>query len=132
MADPKYSLAAIQTAAAEGNIELDEKRARDEVLRFFDRFEQCYPFAAKVLLALRPEDFRKRVQLGDPPHPGIYDEYGIDLSEELAKEHGVPRNWYLKVRLYEGLYGNNAFLVSLHVPVYDLKREGGSRPPRRK
>lgn len=132
VADSLYDLAKIHDAARGERIELDEKRARDEVLRFFETLLDCYPFAAAVLLELQPQHFRKRVQLTDPPHPGWYDEYGITISESLAEQHMVPRDWYLKVQLYDGLYDENAFLVSLHPAEYELKRGGDSKSPKEK
>lgn len=101
---------------------------------FFDTFLECLTFAKDVLLALRAEEWRKTVRLPNPPHAGEYDEYGHKLSDELCRKHGVEsREWYVKLRLTEGLYGDAVFLVSLHEPERPLlaPRRGlksGGRP----
>lgn len=126
----KYSLRLVHEAAQGERVELDESRARDEVLRFFSTLLECYPFAAGVLLELRDEDFSETISLPNPPHGGLYDVYGIRISETLASKHSVTvREWYLKLRLYESWSGETVFLVSLHPLGYPLRRVGGVLKP---
>lgn len=125
----KYLLRSVHDAARGERIELDEKRARDEVLLHFDTLLDCYPFAAGVLLELREADFSETVQLPNPPHAGVYDVYGIRISQALAEKHGLQvREWYLKLRLYESWSGETVFLVSLHPLEFSLRRVGGILP----
>lgn len=121
----KYDLERVREAARDERIELDEKRARDELGRFFTTWLHAYPFAADVLLELQPEDFCKTVPLGTP-HAGEYDVYGLRISDALAARHGVSQlAWYLKLRLYEGFSGEVVFFVSLHPLEFDMERVGG-------
>jgi len=126
----KYSLKLVHEAARAERVELDESRARDEVMRFFASLLECYPFAAGVLLELRDEDFSETIQLPKPPHGGTYDVYGLRVSEDLASKHCVKvREWYLKLRLYESWSGEAVFLVSLHPLEFPLRRVGGVLKP---
>jgi len=124
----KYRLEDVHEAARGERIELDSSRALDEVLRHFDTLLECYPFAASVLLELRAEHWTKSVTLPDQPYAGVYDEYIIHISEALATKHGVARDWYLKLRLYEALSGETVFLVSLHPPERPASKRGARKP----
>lgn len=104
---------------------MDEASAWNKVSPFFDTFLECLDFAKDVVLALREDEWRCTVRLPNPPHAGEYDEYGHSLSDALCREHGVEsREWYVKLRLTEGLYGDAVFLVSLHVAERPLKNSG--------
>lgn len=81
-------------------------------------------------MELQLSDFSETVQLPNPPHAGVYDVYGIRISQGLAEKHGLQvREWYLKLRLYESLSGETVFLVSLHPLEFSLRRDGGVLKP---
>lgn len=123
---PKHDLAVVRAAALEGRVELDERRARDEVLRFISEFVAAYAFASDVLCALQPEGYAETIEL-QPPHAGSYDVYGLELAPSIAQRHGVPDGgWYVKLRLYESFEGETVFLVSLHPLEHDLECSGGT------
>jgi hypothetical protein len=78
---------------------------------------ECVAFATDAVLALRVEDWRQTVKLPNPPFAGEYDEYFVKIDDAMKTKHGVLNTeWYLKLSLSEGLYGDDVFLVSLHVP----------------
>ncbi len=121
-----YELRLVVEAAREGRIELDESRARDQVAQFFERWVDVYPFAIDVLQELTNDDYAETVTLQYPPHHGTYDVYGHALSDAVARAHRVAtRCWYVKLRLYDGLYGEVVFLVSLHPMERGMRRVGG-------
>ena len=129
MAEPTYGLDRVHACARAKQLELDFKRARDELLLVLETIEDCYRFAAAVLLELEPDDFCQPVTLG-PPNAGTYDEYGIRISDQLTEEFGVSRCWYLKFKLTEtDLSGETVFLVSLHKLNKPMPRKGGRLNP---
>lgn len=124
----KYSLADVHAAAREGNIEFDEASALHKTSPLFETFLEVHRFAQDVLLALRDQDWRKTVELG-PPHDGSYDVYEKSLDVDVCEKHGVGSQWYLKLKLVEGLYGHGVFFVSFHQPEHPFKNSN-PKPPR--
>lgn len=122
----RYSLLEVRAAALDGNVEFDEARALHTTTPFFGTLLEVHQFARDVLLALEEADWRKCVQL-EPPHDGWYDVYEKSLAPALCGKHGVPSDWYLKLRLIEGLYGSAVFLVSLHQPEHPFSRPAAPR-----
>jgi hypothetical protein len=126
----RYELSAVHAAAREERVELDERRARDELLRFFKTMLECYPFAAAVLLELQSEDWSETIMLEDPPHGGSYDIYGVRISDSLLSRYPkVAREWYVKLRLTASWTGETVFLVSIHPLEFSLRRAGGELKP---
>jgi hypothetical protein len=124
----RYDLTEVHAAARGGAIELDERRARDEVLLYLASFVDAYPLAAELLLALTSDDFVETVTL-EPPHAGAYDVYALALPAAVGARHGVPAcGWYLKLQLREGLFGESVFLVSMHPLERGIQRVGGWLP----
>jgi hypothetical protein len=119
----KYSLAHVQEAAREGNVEFDEASALHKTSPFFSTFLEFHQFARDVLLSLRADDWKKSVELG-PPHDGWYDVYEKQLDQATCQAHGVPAEWYLKLKLNEGLFGQSVFFVSFHQPEHAFKKPG--------
>lgn len=117
----KYSLADVHAAALDGSVELDESRALHTTTPLFATLLEVHRFAQDVLLSLAEEDWRQTVALG-PPHDGSYDVYEKTLDAALCAKHGVESEWYVKLRLIDGVFGNTVFLVSLHQPERAFKR----------
>ena len=122
----KYSLADVHEAARDGSIEFDEASALHKTTPFFDTFLEVHRFAKDVLLSLREPDWRKSVQL-EPPHDGWYDVYEKVLDPAICKSHGVEAEWYLKLKLIEGLYGKSVFFVSFHQPEHAFQKPNDKR-----
>lgn len=119
-------MADLHAAARDGSIEFDEASALHKTTPFFDTFLEVHAFAKAVLLSLRAEDWRKSVEL-QPPHDGWYDVYEKVLDAAICKEHGVSAEWYLKLRLIEGLFGHSVFFVSFHQPERPFKPKPSKR-----
>lgn len=122
----KNPLADVHAAARDGSLEFDEASALHKSSPWFETFLELHVFAREVVLSLTDEDWRQSVELG-PPHDGWYDVYEKCLDASVMLEHGVPADWYLKLRLSEGLFGDSVFFVSFHEAERPFKKPKGGR-----
>ena len=122
----KYSLVDLHAAARDGSIEFDEASALHKTTPFFDTLLEVHLFARDVVLSLREEDWRKSVELGRP-HDGWYDVYEKILEAGICEKHGVSSQWYLKLRLIEGSFGDSVFFVSFHQPEHPFTANKSKR-----
>jgi hypothetical protein len=123
---PTFDLARVAAAAKEGRVNLGKKRASDILLQHLGELVACNKFACAVLLALKPTDFNVTKDLGE----GLYDEYGIHLSDDLLEQFGLDvQFWYVKLTVREGSWGEEIFCLSLHPLEREMNCVGGRLVP---
>jgi hypothetical protein len=121
-----FDLARVAAAAREGRVNLGKKRASEILLQHLDGLVACIDFACAVVLALKSTDFNVTKDM----EGGLYDEYGIRLSEGLLEKFGLDvETWYVKLTIREGSWGEEVFCLSLHPLEEEMNCVGGRLVP---
>lgn len=111
---PAYSLDAVHRAAEADNFRWGGSRARDHLLQYFDTFQEAREFVRHVAMQLTEDDF---IQTVTGMENGPFDEYGVELHEEVAKRFGIEhaRTWYIKLKFVK-TGTEELFFLSFHRP----------------
>ena len=117
---PHHPLAEVKRICEEADVVLGKSRCTDMLTPYIDPL-RCGQFARDVVALLSLDDFSETVKIENVP----YDEYGVQLSQDLKQRYGIEQlgNLYVKLRISRP--GKVVFFVSLHGLERDLKRRGG-------
>src|SRR6266508_6586599 len=92
---PRFDLAEVHSAAAEGRVVSGGTRYKDKLLPLVGTLSNMHAFACAVLQELRPEDF---IDFQVYPGGTVMDAYGIAISGALQQRFGIEgfMTWYVK------------------------------------
>lgn len=126
---PKFDLAVVREAVAEGRVVSGGRRYRQRLLPLLGELTKMVEFASAVLLELHADDF-----MGTERYPsgGEMDAHGIAISDDLQQRFGIEGfiTWYVKFTMDTDEEGKQVLMASLHGAEYPLQRVGGTLPVR--
>lgn len=124
---PRFDLAEVHRAAAEGRVVSGGTRYKDKLLPLLGTLTNLHAFACGVLLELRPEDF---IDFEVYESGGKMDAYGVAISAGLQQRFGIEGfvTWYVKFTVDVDDEGKQVLMASLHGAEHPLKRVGGTIP----